>query len=301
MCKDGYFDTRGSCLNKCPDNCFNCSTNTDCYSCKDGFYSSGNQNCKKDDGTCPEGCKDGFKGSFCLECVQGKYGEECKSDCPDTCKGNRCEKQSGHCFECKDNFDGMICDTCEPGFYGSYCELNCSPNCMNISCYKDSGKCKEGCKNDHSGDLCCIHSYNCLYCKNNTACRECESGFFGQSCKQTCSDLCINNVCEFNTGICTKGCIAVLDNPICTESKEQANVDYKDGSKGTLFAVFATLFAITTVALCVLISSMVVRKLFTAKRPEKEKETGILIFFLNRVVGSAQTAPTQLKNKGNFS
>jgi hypothetical protein len=90
---------------------------------------------------------------------------------------------------------------------------------MNVSCNKDSGKCNHGCKNGYSGDMCCINSHNCLFCKNYTAFRECESGYFGQTCSKTCSDLCINNVCESITGICTEGCIAVLDNPICAESK----------------------------------------------------------------------------------
>jgi hypothetical protein len=83
---------------------------------------------------------------------------------------------------------------------------------MKISCNKDSGKCTHGCKNSFSGDKCCINNNNCLYCINNTACHECISGFFVQTCNQTCSDLCINNVCEINTGSCTEGCVKTLDN-----------------------------------------------------------------------------------------
>jgi hypothetical protein len=114
----------------------------------------------------------------------------------------------------------MMCDYCKHGFYGSECKLDCSSNCMNVSCNKDSGKCNLGCKNDYSGDMCCLNNKNCLYCANTTVCRECKSGYFGQFCNQTCSDLCINNDCEINTGICTEGCKASSrDDIICVRSQ----------------------------------------------------------------------------------
>jgi hypothetical protein len=126
----------------------------------------------------------------------------------------------------------MMCDNCEPGFYGSDCEQICSLNCMNVSCDKISGECQFGCKDDYSGDKCCIINNTGLYCANNTACRECESGYFGQTCNQTCSDLCISNVCEINSGICTEGCKAFSqDDIICVRSQGQGKYLYFTSTK----------------------------------------------------------------------
>jgi hypothetical protein len=40
-------------------------------------------------------------------------------------------------------------------------------------------------------------------------------GYFGGDCKASCSRLCIDNVCEQNTGRCSKGCDSQSSEPEC--------------------------------------------------------------------------------------
>ncbi|XP_053379859.1 receptor-type tyrosine-protein phosphatase S-like [Mercenaria mercenaria] len=208
-CMNGLCDKySGDCIFGCVSNnftgkrCSECATgmfgNTCDEACSDNCM---NITCERDSGKCLDGCKGNFSGSFCKDCVSGKFGPKCKSDCPERCLHGICQKDSGHCLTCDGNFAGAECNRCISGFYGISCNATCSKQCLNSTCDQITGNCNGGCKDNFSGDKCCIENGSCSKCDTNNKCRECKTGHFGQSCKKECPTGCASS-CNISSGVC---------------------------------------------------------------------------------------------------
>ena len=48
---------------------------------------------------------------------------------------------------------------------------------------------------------------------------DCTMGTYGADCRQTCSEHCLNNMCDQYTGVCLYGCSVGYILPYCRESK----------------------------------------------------------------------------------
>ncbi|KAK6989199.1 multiple epidermal growth factor-like domains protein 11, partial [Biomphalaria glabrata] len=73
----------------------------------------GSKNCNHINGTCLEGCEDGYEGHNCTEqCPSGQYGHMCLHICSPNCGGNeKCDHVTGSCLEgCRDGFTGHDCN-----------------------------------------------------------------------------------------------------------------------------------------------------------------------------------------------
>ncbi|XP_052762508.1 multiple epidermal growth factor-like domains protein 10 isoform X2 [Mya arenaria] len=226
-CKDGYHNgSETTCLYPCKTLCLSCSNSTSCTACKVrsgvGYYGSDcsiqcSNKCKAFlcdiNGNCLQCDDPNFKGDNCDRCVDGKYGNQCKKNCPVNCIS--CESDT-HCTSCTDEFTGITCSTrtecpdncynssfclstgkcesCKDGLYGEYCNMTCSRNCRYGYCNQD-GSCKAGCKDGFNGSMCEIKICppNCT-CNTSNNCIGCNSNYFGPSCSLTCSS-CKVNVC----------------------------------------------------------------------------------------------------------
>ncbi|WAR16473.1 TENX-like protein, partial [Mya arenaria] len=220
------------CNNKCKD--FLCDINGNCLECDDPNFIGGN----------------------CDRCIDGKYGNQCKNDCPVNCLS--CESAS-HCTSCTDGFNGITCTTktefpancynnnntgctssskcesCKDGLYGEYCNKTCSQNCRYRYCYQD-GSCKAGCEDGFIGSMCdqriCPPNCNCDTSNN---CIGCNSNYFGPLCSLTCSP-CKHNICpvdRLNAGKCDEcadGTYGNLCNESCPENCLNDMCDQKSGA-----------------------------------------------------------------------
>ncbi|KAL3879719.1 hypothetical protein ACJMK2_032005, partial [Sinanodonta woodiana] len=119
------------------------------------------QPCSQENGTCPLGCDQGWKGTVCKEgCERGKYSYNCNETCGHCLNGNiNCSTLDGNCTNgCLAGWQGYQCKTgCIPGQYGHNCKETCG-NCFNgnTSCDTSYGHCNNGCMAGWQGDDCKI-------------------------------------------------------------------------------------------------------------------------------------------------
>ncbi|XP_060551555.1 receptor-type tyrosine-protein phosphatase mu-like [Ruditapes philippinarum] len=93
VCDNGFFGK--NCQNRCNNNC---------------LWSKASALCDNVDGTCLNGCKEGYHGSQCdIECKDGTYGNSCVFNCSQTCDGI-CNKMNGTCNQCLQGWSGDFCD-----------------------------------------------------------------------------------------------------------------------------------------------------------------------------------------------
>ncbi|XP_053390936.1 multiple epidermal growth factor-like domains protein 10, partial [Mercenaria mercenaria] len=197
----------GETCNACVNGSYGDVCNATCpNNCKD-------VNCERDNGECSYGCKDNFTGKKCEACKDGKYGYSCNLTCPQNCADDKCNKTSGHCFACSGNYYGNECNDCVKGYHGSTCNDECSPQCLNGVCNRATGNCDLGCKENYSGDKCCVEGGNCFNCSSNSECNKCKSGYFSEQCNKTCSSYCLDS-CDFVTGDCSS-CIKNMYGQFC--------------------------------------------------------------------------------------
>ena len=260
-CIDGYFGNL--CSSKCYSTCKSCRNGYNCNSCTSGYFNRQNSNkCEcndskcvgrnanmclecsdntwypKSNGCCPcsENCKHSecSTDGLCVECKDGKHGEDCDLNCDSKCKDNLCYR-NGSCISCKDanvygpsctwycqdsisncqacyglSKDTMTCTRCTIGRYpdGHECKT-CGSNCTSgqyPTCDPSSGACKYGCKTGWFGDKCDINCNvtNCITCFNNhpKMCNECNDGFYSNT-NSSCI-ACPNN-CLYGT-FCGENC-----------------------------------------------------------------------------------------------
>lgn len=205
----------------CPENCDACESASVCLACNVGFKGETcqqecsnckpNTRCRKSNGYCFDGCKDGFSGndcnlpcdkkckmcdriarSICIVCADKRYGNTCEDQCSFTCLNESCNPVDGFCTH-----------GCENGYWGNKCEHICSNKCLNNSCDQDNGTCTRGCIAGYMG-ITCSCPQNCN-CNINETCESCNGGF-GEVCEQKCKEGCLQSLCSKENGECSKGC-----------------------------------------------------------------------------------------------
>ncbi|XP_076448474.1 uncharacterized protein LOC143285136 [Babylonia areolata] len=216
-CEDGYYgdqcvETCGLCAGNRPcdrktGRCHRCQGSQQMPFCKtmckagqygsscDGRCSKGCQDtCDTTDGRCT--CKPGWSGYRCEECEDGYYGDQCAETCG-LCAGNRpCDRKTGRCHRCQGSQQMPFCKTmCKAGQYGSSCDGRCSKGCQD-TCDTTDGRCT--CKPGWSG-------YRC---------EECEDGYYGDQCAETCGLCAGNRPCDRKTGRCHR-CQGSQQMPFC--------------------------------------------------------------------------------------
>ncbi|XP_071099033.1 uncharacterized protein [Haliotis cracherodii] len=82
-------------------------------------------------------------------CEWGKYGENCKNDCPLNCFTNP-DRNLKHCHE----ETGKCSEGCVSGWFDDLCDKACSPNCKGGACNYQNGICTNGCSGDFKGQFC---------------------------------------------------------------------------------------------------------------------------------------------------
>ena len=215
---------------------------------------------------CPGECQDCTSATECDICVLGRWGSACKYNCTGCSKEcdkvNGCESRclSGYYREASENgfvcmgcshacetcSNATLCQTCTHGRWGNLCQYNCSGcssdcdvvkgcesgclpryyrnsdgscrkcsvNCIEGHCDRTNGQCTEGCLSGFGAPRCDQGCPNgCLTCAQNNAsvCMQCDFGLFGSTCEQTCSDNCKRvgpgfPVCLMTDGSCLNGC-----------------------------------------------------------------------------------------------
>ncbi|BFZ21556.1 hypothetical protein BsWGS_24595 [Bradybaena similaris] len=152
-CSPGTFGL--ACLRKCSEFCRKKDTNVG--------------SCNNVDGTCGDGCEDGYQGSNCTsECDPGTYGTYCGNTCSDHCLsisggGRSCGHVDGTCLKgCEAGYKEPLCTLpCDPGKFGQNCSSNCSAMCnegnttTNTSCHHETGFCLFGCRAGYSDAAIC--------------------------------------------------------------------------------------------------------------------------------------------------
>lgn len=167
-CKDGFHDYNGQhCVKKCSSQCMNetCSKDTGrcLYGCKKDFF--GDKCCVKS-----KKCLNCYSNTECKTCKTGYFQHSCKQRCPIYCLGP-CEMATGVCsgclynrfgafcnFDCSRNCksikgnmsrcaqsDGTCISGCEDGYYGPSCNKSCNSICVQKVCKQDTGICSFGC------------------------------------------------------------------------------------------------------------------------------------------------------------
>ena len=276
-CIDHFYGSK--CSSECMDVCKTCLDGISCETCNDGLFSSDSSNqCNCDtasclsrtdtnclqcpsqklypweNGCCPcsTTCKDNYcyTNQTCLNCVDKKHGQDCKSDCSMNCKDRLCYRD-GRCISCidrkygvrcqywcsnvisycnrcyVDSNNGPFCNRCNEG---RYVKNNQCVGCSNACYYKwpvcnsTTGACLYGCKPDWYGEFCdspCNIS-KCQTCRDNVnICEECQSGFYleGTSSCVACPDNCkIVSQCNKLNGSCDDGCLDSWTGPFCNET-----------------------------------------------------------------------------------
>ncbi|XP_052763358.1 uncharacterized protein LOC128205624 isoform X2 [Mya arenaria] len=235
-CKRGFNGITCSVKLECPDNCYNdnCSSLSICGSCKNGYFGdycnvSCSENCNNgicsQDGSCIEGCKEGF------------YGPRCEQNtCPVNCK---CD-QNNSCIGCKDNYFGPSCsltcssckdnqcpehrlmaekcDACEEETYGSLCNETCRQHCLNNRCDQDNGSCTCGKEYKLEVGKCVPSSCpaNCSTCTSLDSCDSCvDRYYYGETCEHKCTHCSPGTNCRKSDGYCWSACADGLTGDIC--------------------------------------------------------------------------------------
>ncbi|KAL3879734.1 hypothetical protein ACJMK2_032020, partial [Sinanodonta woodiana] len=180
------------------------------------------QPCNQDNGTCPLGCDQGWKGTFCKEgCERGNYGYNCNERCGHCLYGNsNCSPSDGNCTNgCMTGWQGHQCKTgCIPGRYGYNCNETCG-NCLhnNASCNTSDGHCNNGCTAGWKGDD----------CKTG-----CDTGEYGYNCNKKCGNCLYGNTsCDTSYGHCYNGCMAGWKGADCKTGCDPGEYGYNCNEK----------------------------------------------------------------------
>lgn len=97
----------------CDPNCLKCKDKTNCAECNEGFYKTSDNKCSKCDISC-QNCTGGTN-TDCLSCKKGFffYEKEC-SQCDSNCKAFEGTRNS--CTSCRDGFyvnENKVCMSCD--------------------------------------------------------------------------------------------------------------------------------------------------------------------------------------------
>ncbi|XP_062571458.1 multiple epidermal growth factor-like domains protein 11 isoform X2 [Saccostrea cucullata] len=126
-------------------------------------------------------------------CESGRYGDNCRLNCPIKCPDHMCDIESGDCLTCLAGWQGPKCqEGCKNRTYGPRCMYRCG-HCFNDApCDVETGSCGSECDPGYRGDLCK---------------QACENGSYGPSCNFTCGHCFNGELCDKTTGVCSTGCV----------------------------------------------------------------------------------------------
>ncbi|XP_062574210.1 multiple epidermal growth factor-like domains protein 10 isoform X2 [Saccostrea cucullata] len=271
-CMTGYYGP--NCSLPCPDNCGDgyCHIETGvCFSCKPGYQGYqcenectsntygqdcglrcgaclGHKQCNHINGSCPEGCDAGFKGTFCyIECPAGYFGYYCEHNCNDNCGvPNKCNKTTGECEGgCQAGWKGLQCsEQCDGNKYGQDCGQTCGACLEYKQCHHVNGSCLEGCDPGFQGKLCTT---------------SCSNGKFGKDCSKNCSVNCmVPRICHGTTGECQSGCQPGWEGYHCERDQVQDKENCHLSFYGTLGAFLVS--ALANVVLIAFVFKLMQRK-----------------------------------------
>ncbi|XP_062610487.1 uncharacterized protein LOC134272254 [Saccostrea cucullata] len=197
------------------------------YGCEVGYYGpncsscEGCYNCDIATGCpCSSNCVDQQCNEFgnCIQCYQGRWGDNCQKICPTSCKSRYCINTNGFCYSCSD------------GYFGDICQKDCYAKCSGRKCNKYTGICTTGCVSGYYGDFCNITCGNCSTgnCSRYTGhCDTCKLGYYEEKCDRQCSDTCLDLECNKENGYCSRGCkygfYGVYCENECSENCKQTN------------------------------------------------------------------------------
>ncbi|CAL1546984.1 unnamed protein product [Lymnaea stagnalis] len=134
------------------------------------------------------------------ECPDGKWGLECRDDCPMSC-ASLCNQDTGLCHFCYGYTNPPYCSTeCSPGTYGMNCTHDCSNGCSKTHCNRFNGEC-ESCEPGYQGKMC------------NT---DCNPGTYGLNCARYCPETCSTSTCNHVNGQCY-GCKPGYQGRMCEQ------------------------------------------------------------------------------------
>ncbi|XP_067659858.1 scavenger receptor class F member 2-like [Haliotis asinina] len=207
---------------------------------------------------CSECCE--HTGRCKTQCHRGYFGPTCQEVCSKTCRYHTCEfvpdKGIERCTDgCIPGFQGLTCqrpcDThhtgctrcdgeycqvsgacfsgCRDSYYGAGCKA-CSSRCK--SCNRITSTCEE-CHPPYSGAECGPSCENCVGGCESGCTQGCRHGFYGDDCKEACSDTCRPNPslttdgqcpdgescppeCHSQSGECVHGCVDGWYGPKCS-------------------------------------------------------------------------------------
>ncbi|XP_033869556.3 angiopoietin-1 receptor-like [Acipenser ruthenus] len=123
------------------------------------------------------------------KCAAGKWGPDCKQNCPICLNSGVCHDETGDCI-------------CPPGFMGQTCEIACGKNRFGRSCKE---KCNGG--SCQSRVFCLRDPYGCSCATGwkGIRCNEaCPPGYYGAGCKLKC-ECRDRGVCDRFRGCLCKG------------------------------------------------------------------------------------------------
>ncbi|XP_062613537.1 receptor-type tyrosine-protein phosphatase T-like, partial [Saccostrea cucullata] len=156
-----------------------------------------------------------------IGCATGRYGGSCSLCSCSSCDvvNGVCQKQCNQgCYQGQCESNGYCTKGCYFGYWGDTCSEQCPSTCAQNNCYTN-GNCYS-CKANYAGNKCetrlCPNCYQqvCAYdtgiCSNG-----CVAGYYGSYCSKPCSDRCNPRICDSGTGDCTYNCTVGYYGPKC--------------------------------------------------------------------------------------
>ena len=219
VCNPSYYLYAGNCI-ICPDNCYECSSETVCINCQSGFYVDSNSLCS----LCPSLCLTCSDYSTCTSCKSGYYivSGRCVLICPSNCVTcsetqcfqcdvgyflssiSTCSQCSSYCESCISSSECLVCTN---GFtlVNSMCLLICSSNCLTCSSSSNCLTCATG--YFLSGGSCYSCPLECATCSSLSTCLTCISGYVlsSNSCIVQCPSNCLSCTSSIDCLSCTSG------------------------------------------------------------------------------------------------
>ncbi|XP_037374552.1 laminin subunit beta-4 [Talpa occidentalis] len=163
----------GRCCDRCSAGSYGLGPHG-CHSCHCHPRGSKNTVCDQITGQCP--CHGEVAGQHCDQCLPGYFGFP---DChPCLCNGfsERCDPETGSCFNCRGFTTGRNCERCINGYYGNPSSgQSCRPcQCPDVPSSNQyfAHSCHQ---NPWGSDVIC----NCLQGYTGVHCGECAPGFYG--------------------------------------------------------------------------------------------------------------------------
>ena len=171
---------------------------------------------------CPDGCSSCQEpDAYCVSCQPGFNGDQCQDMCPEGCN----EVTTGS--KCTTQNNQIICvNGCKPLYYDTDCKP-CGSKCVTCD---NSGICAQ-CNVGFYGSTCantCSHTCGgngeCSFIQNILTCNHgCDQGYYGDACNKTCQNNC-KNICERQTGKCL-GCVSGFYGDMCDQRCEHCSND----------------------------------------------------------------------------